>query len=120
MKKALSLILGAASLYAGSAMAVSISCDLDGYTCQDPTILNQSSAYMNVRVSDFKTTVEDIIWSSHADFDCQAGRTFCSIRTYPFDNTVVTATVLYTDGTYESRTVAARWEDDRYYRTQQD
>ena len=119
MKKLLSAaLLVVSSLATSQAFATTMECVVDppAYDYFNPNhssdvIYGANKAKVVFRIVDSKP-VRSVIWKDAAQ-SCGTSGTSCSFSIYPFREYTATATVLYQDGTWDTASAIAFFEDGR-------
>jgi hypothetical protein len=120
MKKMLSVAaIIATGLFASQASAAVMECFVDTQAYDHFTegycgaiVSNVRSTTAVFRVTGTSKPINSVIWSEKAS-SCGTSGTSCSITIYPFHEYTAKATVLYQDGTWDTASAIAMFEDGR-------
>ena len=112
-------ILVASSLFANQAMSATMECYVDTqaydqYTPNrcDAIVWGARSATAAFRITGASKPINSVIWGDKAS-SCGTSGTSCSFTIRPFFPNKATATILYQDGTWETASATASFEDGR-------
>lgn len=117
MKKLLSVsLLLASSFVASQATATEMQCYVDtqaydNYTSNRCFAMNPaSSTTANFRITATNGAIDSVIWGDHASSCGTTTGTTCSITINAYRSYTGSATILYTDGTWEKVSAKASYE----------
>ncbi|WP_028772061.1 hypothetical protein [Shewanella waksmanii] len=112
-------LLVASSFMAQSASAATMECyvDTQAYDQYTPNhcfamVWGARSATAVFRISGANKPINKVIWGDKAS-SCGTSGTSCSFSIRPFVSNKASATILYQDGTYETASATASFEDGR-------
>ena len=112
-------ILVASSIFGSQAMAANMECYVDTQAYDQFTanhcaalIFGANKATAVFRIVGASKPINSVIWKDAAK-SCGTSGTFCSISIRAFRPNKATATILYTDGTWDTASATASFEDGR-------